>query len=51
LPEVAFIGVIGSRRTHETGSSGSRELSDDELARMSSPIHHHHLAHDNPTGH
>src|SRR5689334_174738 len=40
LPEVAYIGAMGSRRTHEDRLARLREagLTDDELARMSSPI-------------
>jgi xanthine dehydrogenase accessory factor len=40
LPEVAYIGAMGSRRTHENRLERLREagLTDDELARMSSPI-------------
>ena len=40
LPEVAYIGAMGSRRTHEDRLERLREagLTDDELARMSSPI-------------
>ncbi|MDC5696356.1 XdhC family protein [Intrasporangium calvum] len=40
LPEVAYIGAMGSRRTHEDRLRRLREagLTDEELARMSSPI-------------
>lgn len=40
LPEVAYVGAMGSRRTHDDRMSRLREagLSDDELARLSSPI-------------
>ena len=40
LPEVAYIGAMGSRRTHEDRLERLREagLSDAELGRMSSPI-------------
>jgi xanthine dehydrogenase accessory factor len=40
LPEVAYIGAMGSRRTHEDRLDRLREagLTDEELARMSSPI-------------
>jgi xanthine dehydrogenase accessory factor len=40
LPEVAYIGAMGSRRTHEDREARLREVgvSDDELARLSSPI-------------
>jgi xanthine dehydrogenase accessory factor len=40
LPEVAFVGAMGSRRTHEDRLDRLREagLTDDELARLSSPI-------------
>ena len=40
LPEVAYIGAMGSRRTHEDRLARLREagLTDEELARMSSPI-------------
>jgi xanthine dehydrogenase accessory factor len=40
LPEVAFVGAMGSRRTHEDRLARLREagLSDDELAGLSSPI-------------
>ncbi len=40
LPEVAYIGAMGSRRTHEDRLARLREagLTEDELARMSSPI-------------
>ncbi len=40
LPEVAYIGAMGSRRTHEDRLERLREagLTEDELARMSSPI-------------
>ena len=40
LPEVAYIGAMGSRRTHEDRLARLREagLTDEELGRMSSPI-------------
>jgi xanthine dehydrogenase accessory factor len=40
LPGIDYIGVMGSRRTHEDRLSRLREagLSDSELARLSSPI-------------
>jgi len=40
LPDVAYIGAMGSRRTHEDRLERLREagLTDDELTRMSSPI-------------
>src|SRR6478609_1442226 len=40
LPDVAYIGAMGSRRTHEDRLERLREagLTEDELARMSSPI-------------
>lgn len=40
LPEVGYIGAMGSRRTHEDRMARLREagLNDDELARLSSPI-------------
>ncbi len=40
LPEVAYVGAMGSRRTHEDRLARLREagLSEDELARLSSPI-------------
>jgi xanthine dehydrogenase accessory factor len=40
LPEVAYVGAMGSRRTHEDREERLREagVSDDELARLSSPI-------------
>jgi xanthine dehydrogenase accessory factor len=40
LPEVAYVGAMGSRRTHEDRLVRLREagLTDDELARLSSPI-------------
>ncbi|MCW2633161.1 MAG: XshC-Cox1-family protein, partial [Pseudonocardia sp.] len=40
LPEVAYIGAMGSRRTHEDRLERLREagVTDEELARMSSPI-------------
>src|ERR1700710_2421133 len=40
LPEVAYVGAMGSRRTHEDREARLREagLSDDELDRLSSPI-------------
>jgi len=40
LPEVAYVGAMGSRRTHDDRLARLREagLSDDEIARLSSPI-------------
>jgi xanthine dehydrogenase accessory factor len=40
LPEVAYVGAMGSRRTHEDREARLREagLSDDELKRLASPI-------------
>jgi xanthine dehydrogenase accessory factor len=40
LPEVAYIGAMGSRRTHDDRMARLREagLSDAEIARLSSPI-------------
>lgn len=40
LPEVAYIGAMGSRRTHDDRLARLREagVSEDELGRMSSPI-------------
>jgi xanthine dehydrogenase accessory factor len=40
LPDVAYIGAMGSRRTHEDRTARLREagLTDEELARLSSPI-------------
>ena len=40
LPEVAYIGAMGSRRTHDDRIKRLQEagLTDDELARLSSPI-------------
>ncbi len=40
LPEVAYVGAMGSRRTHDDRLERLREagLSDEELARLSSPI-------------
>ena len=40
LPEVAYVGAMGSRRTHEDRLARLREsgLSEEELARLSSPI-------------
>jgi xanthine dehydrogenase accessory factor len=40
LPELAYVGAMGSRRTHDDRISRLREagLTDDELARLSSPI-------------
>jgi xanthine dehydrogenase accessory factor len=40
LPEVGYVGAMGSRRTHEDRQARLKEagLSDDELARLSSPI-------------
>ena len=40
LPEVAYIGAMGSRRTHDDRLARLREagLTEEELARLSSPI-------------
>jgi len=40
LPEVAYIGAMGSRRTHDDRLARLREagLTDDELSRLSSPV-------------
>jgi xanthine dehydrogenase accessory factor len=40
LPEVGYIGAMGSRRTHEDRIARLREagVTDEEIARMSSPI-------------
>jgi xanthine dehydrogenase accessory factor len=40
LPEVAYVGAMGSRRTHEDRLARLREagLTEEELARLSSPI-------------
>jgi len=40
LPEVAYIGAMGSRRTHEDRQTRLREIgvTDEELERLSSPI-------------
>ena len=40
LPEVAYVGAMGSRSTHEDRTARLKEagLTDDELARLSSPI-------------
>ena len=40
LPEVAYVGAMGSRRTHEDRLERLREvgLTEEELARMASPI-------------
>jgi xanthine dehydrogenase accessory factor len=40
LPEVAYVGAMGSRRTHDDRLDRLREagLTDEELARLSSPI-------------
>ncbi|MEJ7833245.1 MAG: XdhC/CoxI family protein [Nocardioides sp.] len=40
LPEVAYVGAMGSRRTHDDRIARLREagLSDDDLAHLSSPI-------------
>jgi xanthine dehydrogenase accessory factor len=40
LPEVAFVGAMGSRRTHEDRLDRLREagLTEDELSQLSSPI-------------
>ncbi|CAI9417031.1 XdhC family protein [Nocardioides sp. T2.26MG-1] len=40
LPEVAYVGAMGSRRTHDDRLARLREagLTDDELARLASPI-------------
>ena len=39
-PQVAYVGAMGSRRTHEDRMARLREigLGEDELARLSSPI-------------
>jgi xanthine dehydrogenase accessory factor len=39
-PEVAYVGAMGSRRTHEDRMTRLKEagLTDDELARLSSPV-------------
>ena len=40
LPDVAYVGAMGSRRTHDDRLARLKEagLTDDELARLSSPI-------------
>jgi xanthine dehydrogenase accessory factor len=40
LPEVAYVGAMGSRRTHDDRNARLKEagLTDDEIARLSSPI-------------
>ena len=40
LPEVAYVGAMGSRRTHEDRLDRLREagLTEEELTRLSSPI-------------
>jgi len=40
MPEVAYVGAMGSRRTHDDRLERLRDagVSDDELARLSSPI-------------
>ena len=40
LPEVAYVGAMGSRRTHEDREERLREagVTDEEIARLSSPI-------------
>jgi len=40
LPDVAYVGAMGSRRTHEDRLARLREvgLTDDELARLASPV-------------
>ena len=40
LPEVAYVGAMGSRRTHDDRNARLKEagLTDDELARLASPI-------------
>jgi xanthine dehydrogenase accessory factor len=40
LPEVAYVGAMGSRRTHDDRMARLKEagLTDDELARLASPI-------------
>jgi xanthine dehydrogenase accessory factor len=40
LPQVAYIGAMGSRRTHDDRLARLREagLTDDEMARLHSPI-------------
>jgi xanthine dehydrogenase accessory factor len=40
VPEVAYVGAMGSRRTHDDRMARLKEagLTDDELARLSSPV-------------
>ncbi len=40
LPEVAYVGAMGSRRTHEDRLARLKEagVTDDEIARLSSPV-------------
>jgi xanthine dehydrogenase accessory factor len=40
LPEVAYVGAMGSRRTHDDRLARLKEagLTDDEIARLSSPV-------------
>jgi xanthine dehydrogenase accessory factor len=40
MPELAYVGAMGSRRTHDDRTARLKEagLTDDELARLSSPI-------------
>ena len=40
LPEVAYVGAMGSRRTHEDREARLREagLTDEELSRLASPV-------------
>jgi xanthine dehydrogenase accessory factor len=40
LPDIAYIGAMGSRRTHDDRLARLREagVTDDELARLSSPV-------------
>ncbi len=40
LPEVAYVGAMGSRRTHDERARQLREagLSEEELSRLASPI-------------
>ena len=40
LPEVAYVGAMGSRRTHDDRMARLREagLTDEEIERLSSPI-------------
>jgi xanthine dehydrogenase accessory factor len=40
LPDVAYVGAMGSRRTHDDRLARLREagVSDDDIAKLSSPI-------------